>query len=121
MLADATDDGLPGTLDTTCFIDRIEADLFLPPPQEPEASCVAQATPVAIGGAGYNNGFANLATGSAGGSAGSGLRFVVHASNLCAPPTPEPQLYVVNLNLTDTVTGELMDHLTLTVAIPGSP
>ncbi len=121
VLAGATDDGLPGTLDTACFIDRIEADVFIRPPQEPEASCVSEATPVAIGGFGYNDGFTNLATGSVSGIAGSELRFVVHASNLCAPSTASPQLYVVNLNLTDTVTGELMDHLALTVAIPASP
>ncbi len=121
VLAGATDDGSPGTLDTTCFIDRIEADVFVRPPQEPEASCVSEATPVAIGGGGYNDGFANLATGSVSGIAGSVLRFVVHASNLCAPSTASPQLYVVNLNLTDTVTGAVMDHLTLTVAVPASP
>ena len=49
-LASAADDGLPGTVDTTCFIDRIEADAFIPPPREPEASCVVPATPAANAG-----------------------------------------------------------------------
>jgi hypothetical protein len=121
LIAIASDDGLPGTLDTTCFIDRIEADAFIRPPQEPEASCVPEAIPVAIGGAGYNDGFANLATGSAGGSAGSALQFVARLGNACAPPMATTQVYSVNLDLMDTVTGAIMAHRVLTVVVPASP
>jgi hypothetical protein len=121
VIASAEDDGSAGTLDTTCFIDRIEADLFLRPPQEPEMSCVSEALPAALGGLGYEDGFTNLATGSVGGIAGSMVQFVVHASNDCAPSMDVPQIYDVHLNLTDFVTGALMDHLTLTVAVPAAP
>lgn len=121
LIASAADDGLPGTIDTTCFIDRIEADAFIPPPREPEASCVGLATPVAIGGSGYDNGFANVATGSAAGVPGTALQFIVHAGNDCAPSTTEAQVFVVYLRLTDTATGELMAVRSLSVVVPASP
>ncbi len=121
VIATAADDGSPGTPVTTCFIDRIEADAFLRPPREPEASCVSEATPAAIGGAGYNDGFSNLATGSAGGNAGSALQFIVRMRNLCVASTSMEQALVVNLNLNDTLTGALMAHRALTVVVPASP
>jgi hypothetical protein len=120
VIATASDDGAPGTPDTTCFIDRIEADAFLRPPQEPEASCVPEATPVSIGGAGYDDGFSNLATGTTGANAGTALQFVVGLGNLCVASTGAEQALVVNLDLADTLTGELLARRTLTVVVPAN-
>lgn len=120
VVAGATD-GDPGAPDTTCFVDRIEADAFFPPSEGPAASCVEAATPADIGGSGYDDGFTGFATGATGGNPGSRLRFVVYASNSCVPSTSEVQLLPVLLNLTDLATGALLDQLTLHVLVPPAP
>jgi hypothetical protein len=120
VVSSAVDD-VPGGPDTTCFIDRIEADAFFPPPDEPAASCVPAATPGDIGGSGYDDGFSGFATGSTGGATGSRLRFVVHASNSCVPSTAAAQQLPVQLDLVDFATGALLDRVTLLVLVPPAP
>ena len=57
------DDGDPSTLDTSCFLERVEALNFRAPPQGQEARCTPEALPADINGVGYNNGFSQIAVG----------------------------------------------------------
>jgi cysteine-rich repeat protein len=114
------DDGNGGTIDTACFIKRVEALSFVAPPLEPEASCTPTATPASFQGAGYNNGFANFATGTSSASRpGAQLQFTVHAQNdTCQAPSTEAYVYTAYIDVVDQTTGSTLDTQTVTIIVP---
>lgn len=114
------DDGNPATIDTSCFINRVEALQYFAPPAEPEASCTPVATPAAFNGSPYNNGFTNFATGTSNASIqGSRLTFRVEAENYnCVPPSAQTQIYQAYIDLYDQVTGTLLDTQEVVIVVP---
>ncbi|MBU1243266.1 hypothetical protein KJ612_08700, partial [Myxococcota bacterium] len=108
------------TFDTSCFIKRVVATQYIAPPQEPEASCNPVATPAAFGGASYNNGFTNFASGTSSSSRpGSQLVFDVVAENInCAPPSTITNTYLVYIDVFDQVTGTLLDTQIAFILVP---
>ncbi|PKN26136.1 MAG: hypothetical protein CVU65_06635 [Deltaproteobacteria bacterium HGW-Deltaproteobacteria-22] len=108
------------TFDTSCFIKRVVATSYIAPPQEPEASCNPVATPAAFGGAPYNNGFTNFASGTSSASRpGSQLVFDVIAENInCAPPSTITNTYLVYIDVFDQITGTLLDTQIAFILVP---
>lgn len=108
------------TFDTSCFIKRVVAQQYLPPPQEPEASCNPIATPAAFNGATYNNGFSNFAAGTSSSSRpGARLVFDVVAENInCAPPSTETRTYLVYIDVIDQITGTVLDTQIAFILVP---
>ncbi len=108
------------TFDTSCFIKRVVAHQYLPPPQEPEASCNPVATPASFNGAPYNNGFANFAAGTSSSSRpGARLVFDVVAENInCAPPSTETRTYLVYIDVVDQITGTVLDTQVAFILVP---
>ncbi|MBU1533899.1 MSCRAMM family adhesin SdrC, partial [Myxococcota bacterium] len=120
IFAVVRDDGDPGTIDTSCFVTRVEANAYIAPPQEPEQSCTPAATPAAFNGSPYNNGFSNFATGTSSASRpGSTLTFTVLAENFnCVPPSANTQLYYAYIDLFDQTTGTLLDTQEVVIVVP---
>ncbi len=120
------DDGDPATPDTSCFLPRLEAVSFTPPPAEPEMTCTPTATPADLTGIGYNNGFRNFATGTSGSRPGSVLNFNIVAQNddgtgvACVPPTDTPQVFTVFIDIVDQTTDTVLDTLEAQVVVPPS-
>lgn len=116
----ATDDGNASTIDTSCFLKRIEALQFIPPPAEPEASCTPAATPASFNGASYNNGFRDFATGTSNvARPGSQLTFTVVAENdTCQPPGTEAMVFTAFIDVVDQTTGSVLDTQTATIIVP---
>lgn len=122
VLTVGKDDGDGGTIDTACFLKMIEALSYVAPPAEPEKSCTPVATPAALGGAAYNNGFANFAPGTSDpAKEGAKLLFTVHAQNdTCFKPTSaEAQVFTAYIDVRDQVTGAVLDTQTVTIIVPG--
>ena len=113
-------DDVQESLDTTCFLKRVQADSFIAPPSEPEASCTPLATPDDFGGVGYDNGFRDFSTGTSSVSQrGSQLSFLVNAENdTCAPATTEAQIYTVYIDIIDETTGSVLDTREVTIIVP---
>ncbi len=120
------DDGDAATPDTSCFLPRLEAVSFTPPPMEPEMTCTPTATPADLTGIGYNNGFRNFATGTSGSRPGSVLNFNIVAQNddgtgvACVPPTDAPQVFTVFIDIVDQTTDTVLDTLEAQVVVPPS-
>jgi hypothetical protein len=114
------DDGSAATPDTSCFIKSVQALLYVAPPAEPESTCTPVATPAAFLGAIYNNGFANVATGtSSSARPGIQLHFTVHAENdTCAFPAAEAQLFTAFIDVVDVTTGQVLDTQEATIIVP---
>ena len=118
----ATDDGSSATINTACFLKRIEALRFVAPPLEPEKSCTPVATPASYNGATYNNGFSNFAPGTSSESTeGAHLEFTVHAENdACFEPTnSDAQVFTAHIEILDRATGALLDTQDVTIIVPG--
>ena len=116
------DDGNSGTIDTKCFLKKIESLQFIAPPAEPEASCTPVATPAIFNGATYNNGFNSFASGtSSSANKGSTLQFTVHAENdTCFEPTSaEAQVFTAFIQVVDNTTGAILDTQEVTIIVPG--
>lgn len=114
------DDGDPGTIDTSCFIQRVEALNYIAPPDEPEASCTPAAYAAKFNTTTYNDGFMNFATGTSSSTQqGSQLTFRVDAENYnCVPPSSETQIYQAYIDLYDQVTGTLLDTQEVVIVVP---
>lgn len=116
------DDGNTSTIDTSCFLKKVESLQFVSPPDEPEKSCTPVANPAAYNGSAYNNGFSNFATGTSSPSKkGSKLLFTVHAQNdTCyKPTTAEAKVFTAYIDIKDQITGAILDTQTVTIIVPG--
>ncbi len=120
IYAEIRDDGDPGTIDTSCFVQRVEALQYVAPPQEPEHSCTPTASPATYNGAPYPNGFSNFATGTSDASRpGSELHFTVIAENRdCVPPSTDTQIYQAYIDIIDQTTGTLLDTQEVVIVVP---
>jgi hypothetical protein len=78
------------------------------------------ASPASFGGAPYNNGFSNFASGTSSASRpGSQLVFDVIAENInCAPPSTTTNTYLVYIDVFDQVTGTLLDTQIAFILVP---
>ncbi|MBI5501268.1 MAG: hypothetical protein HY907_13560 [Deltaproteobacteria bacterium] len=114
------DDGSAATPDTSCFIQAVEALLFVAPPAEPEATCTPAATPDRFDGSTWDNGFRSVATGtSSAARPGIQLHFTVRARNeSCAPPAFEAQLFTAYIDVVDVTTGQVLDTQQATIIVP---
>ncbi len=114
------DDGDAGTIDTSCFIQRIETRTYIPPPAEPEASCNPVPTQESFGGVAWNNMFQGFATGTSDpGRPGASLEYTVVAQNDgCVAPTQEAQIFTVLIDVMDVATSTVLDTQTMTVIVP---
>ncbi|MCK5807721.1 hypothetical protein KAH37_01920, partial [bacterium] len=122
IYSNPTDDGSSATIDTACFLKKIEALRFVAPPVEPEKSCTPAATPASYNGASYNNGFANFAPGTSSETKeGSHLEFTVHAENdTCFEPTDsQAKVFTAHIEILDRATGALLDTQDVTIIVPG--
>ncbi|HOW52761.1 MAG TPA: hypothetical protein PLV42_12050 [bacterium] len=122
VLSLGKDDGDGLTIDTACFLKKIESLQFVSPPDEPEKSCAPTAQPAAYNGSAYNNGFSNFATGtSSPAKVGSKLLFTVHAQNdTCFEPTSTAAVvFTAYIDILDQVTGAVLDTQTVTIIVPG--
>ncbi len=108
------------TFDTSCFIKRVVAHQYIAPPLEPETSCTPVASPASFGGAPYNNGFTNFASGTSSTSRpGSQLVFDVIAENInCAPPSTTTNTYRVYIDVYDQTTNTLLDTQIAFILVP---
>ena len=112
---------IPGSEKTTsCFIKRVVATEYLPPPQEPEKSCNPQATPKKLDGSDYDNGFENFAPGTANPDIdGARLHFTVIAQNDdCVEPTDEPQVFRAYIDVVNPTTGLVFGRRQVSIIVP---
>ena len=119
LYVEAADDGDSGTIDTSCFIKRVEALEYVPVADGCADTIVA--TPAEFNGVGYNNGFNNFAPGTSSATTpGSKLKFTVHAENdTCFEPGSTAQLFNAVINVVDNSTGSLLDIQEVTIIVPG--
>lgn len=112
------DDGDGGTIDTACFLKKIEALEYVP-----IDSCAASvaATPAAFNGSAYNNGFNNFSTGTSSAvSPGNKLNFKVVAQNdTCFESSAAAKLFKAFINVVDNGTGSVLDTQEVTIIVPG--
>ena len=104
------------SLDTSCFLKKIEAKEY-----QPVDSCASTivATPAAFNGADYNNGFTNFSTGtSTAGTPGNKLTFNVEAMNDCFPQEKEAKMFKAYINVIDNKTGSVLDSQPVTIIVP---
>lgn len=94
---------------------------MLPPPNEPEKSCNPKATPTKVGGASYNNGFANFAPGTSSvNKEGARLHFTVYAENdNCVEPIEEAQTFTAFINVVNPTTGLVFGRRQVSIIVPG--
>ncbi len=118
VFARPDDDGDAGTIDTACFLKKVEALAFLPPPGD---DCAPTATPAALNGASYENGFTNFVTGTSNPLVtGSTLTFTVHAENdTCAEPLDHAQAFTAVISIVDAGSGAVLDEQKVTIIVPG--
>ncbi len=114
------DDGDAKTIDTSCFIKKVEAKEYVAPPAEPEKSCAPVATPAKFKGSTYNNGFNNFSTGTSSKTKpGAKLKFTVIAQNDTCLPSPDKAVALTaNLNVIDNATGSILDTQKVTIIVP---
>jgi hypothetical protein len=125
VYADQRDDGSASTIDTSLFLQRVEAntpDDSFKPPAEPERSC----TPVPMDGAfyatTYNDGFYGFAVGSSNvAQEGAKLFFTVVAQNDFLPHQSAPQLFVAYIDIVDDTTGSVLDTQEVVIIVPAAP
>ncbi len=105
---------------TACFIKRVEAAAYLPPPAEPERSCNPTAVPGKLDGADYDNGFANFAPGTADPDKdGARLHFKVVAQNAdCVKPTAKAQIFKAYIDVINPTTGLVFGRRQVSIIVP---
>lgn len=112
------DDGDTGTIDTACFLKKVEALEYIP-----VDACAASivATPAAFNGSAYNNGFNNFSTGtSSATNPGNKLNFKVVAQNdTCYESSAVAKLFKAFINVVDNGTGSILDTQEVTIIVPG--
>ena len=106
---------------TSCFVKRVVAKGYIAPPAEPEKSCNPVAVPSKVGGATYNNGFTNFATGTSSTSKqGAQLTFTVEAQNdNCFVPVETTQVFTAYIDVYNPTTGLLFDTQPVAIVVPG--
>ena len=114
------------THDTSCFIKRVEAYQYVPPCQDPEASCNPTATPSHVVASDYNDGFANFAPGtSSQNRPGAKLHFKVFAQNddgtgnPCVPQTESTQSFKAEIHVINPITGLDFGTREVSIIVPG--
>ena len=105
---------------TACFIKRVVATKYLPPPQEPEKSCNPTALPKKLNGADYDNGFENFAPGTANPNVdGARLHFTVVAQNDdCVEPTDQFQIFKAYIDVINPTTGLVFGRRQVSILVP---
>ena len=119
LYVEAADDGDTGTIDTSCFLKRIEALEYVPVADGCAETIVA--TAAEFNGVGYNNGFNNFAPATSSATIpGSKLKFTVHAKNdTCFEPGSAAQMFKAIINVVDNSTGSFLDMQEVTIIVPG--
>lgn len=115
IYADAVKGEYTESVETACFIKKIEADQFIASDE-----CVLEAAKYDHGSAGYYNGFSNFATGTSNSvDPGSKIRFNVYAQNsACFPAYDEAKLFKVKINAIEEVTGSVFDSIEVSIIVP---
>lgn len=113
----ADDDGDPLTADTSCFIKKVEALEFLPPPGD---ICAPVAELAKMNGSEYFNGFTNFVTGTSNPAiTGSTLKFKVYAQNdICVKQTHQAQAFTAVIHIVDAATNAYLDSQNVTIIVP---
>jgi len=113
------DDGNIGTIDTSCFLKKVEALEFTPPPDDP----CDLSNKVQIGKLNdsvYFNGFTNFVTGTSNPAiTGSTLTFKVYAQNdICVKQTQQAQQFTAVIHIVDAATNAYLDSQNVTIIVP---
>jgi len=118
VYSQAGDDGDTGTIDTGCFLKKIESLAFTAPPGD---TCAPAAVAASLNGAAYNNGFTNFVTGTSNPAViGSSLTFTVHAENdTCVTPLDHAQVFTAVIYIIDAGSGAFLDTQNVTIIVPG--
>lgn len=113
------DDGDGGTIDTACFLKKVEALEYLPVINGCNETVVA--TAAAFNGSAYNNGFNNFTTGTSSATIpGNKLTFKVVAQNdICSEATAVAKLFKAFIKVVDNGTGSVLDTQEVTIIVPG--
>lgn len=113
----SADDGNSGTIDTSCFLKKVEALEFIAPPGD---TCAPAAQFAKLNGSSYNNGFTNFVTGTSNpGVIGTTLKFTVHAQNdICVKQTDHAQAFTATIHIVDAVSGAHLDSQNVTIIVP---
>ena len=116
--ADAASEGV----DTSCFIQKIEAQSYMPPSKEPEQSCAQSVGTVSFdySGRGYNDAFKNFAVGAATpDSPTSTLTFNVVAQNKnCVVGSTTARSFNATIEVYDPITGLIFDKQSVAIVVP---
>jgi hypothetical protein len=121
LYVEPSDDGDSGTIDTSCFIKKVEALEYIPVEDGCADTPEMLATPAEFNGAGYNNGFNNFASATSSETIpGSKLKFTVHAENdTCFEPGATAQLFNAVIKVVDNSTGSILDTQEVVIIVPG--
>ena len=113
----SSDDGDAGTVDTSCFLKKVEALEFIAPPGD---TCAPVATAEKLNGSVYNNGFTNFVTGTSNPLiTGTTLKFTVEAQNdTCVKQTDHAQAFTAVIHIVDAVSGAYLDSQNVTIIVP---
>ena len=104
------------SLDTSCFLKKVEALQYIP---VDDCAATIVANPAAFNGADFNNGFKNFSTGtSTAGTPGNKLTFNVEAQNDCFPQETEAKMFKAYINVIDNKTGSVLDTQPVTIIVP---
>ena len=113
---------LPGSDKTTaCFLQKVEAWEFIPPPNTPESICTPKAEPAKFKASDYYDGFKNFATGKSSAEVqGSSLKYKITAKNQdCVQPTNVAQLFEAYIDVYDADTEMVFDTQRVSIIVPG--
>lgn len=112
------DDGDTGTIDTGCFLKKVESLEFIAPPGD---TCAPTAVAAMLNGAAFNNGFTNFVTGTSNPLVtGSTLTFTVHAQNdTCVAPLDHAQVFTAFIYIVDADSSAILDEQKVTIIVPG--
>ncbi|MBP7434130.1 hypothetical protein KA996_11360, partial [bacterium] len=117
VFSSVDDDGNTGTIDTSCFLKKVEAVQFTPPPGD---TCAPTAELAKLNGSTYFNGFTNFVTGTSNPAVtGSMLTFKVYAQNdICVKQTKHAQQFTAVIHIVDAATNAYLDSQNVTIIVP---
>ncbi|HSW61112.1 MAG TPA: hypothetical protein VLJ60_09945 [bacterium] len=117
VFSSVDDDGNTGTIDTSCFLKKVEAVQFTPPPGD---TCAPSAELAKLNGSTYFNGFTNFVTGTSNPAVtGSTLTFKVYAQNdICVKQTKQAQAFTAVIHIVDAATNAYLDSQNVTIIVP---
>ncbi|MGI6393586.1 MAG: thrombospondin type 3 repeat-containing protein [bacterium] len=113
------DDGSSETIDTSCFIKKVEAIEFIAPPED-SCNLETQVKKAKLGGSDYFNGFTDFVTGTSNPAVtGSTLKFKVYAQNdNCVKETGAAQVFTAVIHIIDAATNSYLDSQNVTIIVP---